>query len=115
MNATQAIKRTQEVLRRQHKALSTEDCYLFWLRRYMAAIRKMPAELSSEKKLEQFLTDLALKHDVSASTQNQALQAVLFFYRVVLEKPLANVNALRATRPVHERYAPNLRERTDPA
>jgi hypothetical protein len=42
----------------------------------MAAIRKMPAELSSEKKLEQFLTDLALKHDVSASTQNQALQAV---------------------------------------
>jgi integrase len=76
----------------------------------MVAIQTMPAELSSEKKLEQFLTDLALKHDVSASTQNQALQAVLFFYRVVLEKPLANVNALRATRPVHERYAPNLRE-----
>ena len=86
MKPAQAIQRAREVLRRQHKALSTEDCYLFWLRRYMAAIPKMPPELPSEKKLEQFLTDLALKHDVSASTQNQALQAVLFFYRVALEK-----------------------------
>ena len=53
---------------------------------------------------------VALKQNVSASTQNQALQAVLFFYRTVLEKPIANVNALRATRPVHERYSPTVHE-----
>lgn len=49
----------REVIRRQHKALSTEDSYVFWLRRYMTALRQMPKGLSSEKKLEQFLTDLA--------------------------------------------------------
>ena len=110
MNTAQAIDRMRQIIRRQHKALSTEDCYIFWLRRYMAAVRQMSLELPSEKKLEKFLTDLALHHDVSASTQNQALNAVLYFYRVVLEQPIANVNALRATRPVHERYSPTVSE-----
>ncbi len=88
MNTTQAICRMREVIRRQHKALSTEDSYVFWLRRYMTALRQMPAGLSSEKKLEQFLTDLACHRDVSASTQNQALNAILYFYREVLGHPL---------------------------
>ena len=57
--------------RRQHKALSTEDTYIFWLRRYMIALREMPGGFSSEQKLERFLTDLARYCDVSASTQNQ--------------------------------------------
>ena len=65
----------REVIRRQHKALSTEESYIGWLRRYMKALRKMPEGLSSEKKLELFLTDLARHRDVSASTQNQAFNA----------------------------------------
>jgi len=52
-----------------------------WLRRYMAAIDQMPGTLASNEKLEQFLTDLACRHHVSASTQNQALNAILFFYQ----------------------------------
>ena len=48
----------REVIRRQHKALSTEECYVFWLRRYLTALREMLEGLSSEKKLKQFLTDL---------------------------------------------------------
>jgi hypothetical protein len=55
MNTLQAICREREVLRRQHKALSTEACYTFWLRHYMTALREMPDRLSSDKKLEQFL------------------------------------------------------------
>lgn len=110
MTNPQAIDRLRQVLRRQHKALSTEDCYLFWLRRYIFAVRSMPKELSSEKKLEQFLTGLALRDNVSASTQNQAFNAVLFFYREVLGQPLGNVNALRAKRPAHERHAPTVAE-----
>ena len=86
----------REVIRRQHKALSTEECYIFWLRRYMTALREMPEGLCSEEKLEQFLTGLARDRDVSASTQNQALNAILFFYRDVLGQPIGNVNALRA-------------------
>jgi site-specific recombinase XerD len=108
MTTTQAIQRVRDVIRRQHKALSTEETYVFWLRRYIRALVHMPKNLTSEKKLEHFLTELARKFDVSASSQNQAFNAVLFFYRDVLHQQLGNVNALRATRPVHERHAPTL-------
>ncbi len=77
MNADHAIDRMRQVIRRQHKALSTEDSYIQWLRRYMKALRQMPPGLSSEKKLETFLTDLACERDVSASTQNQAFNAIV--------------------------------------
>ncbi len=110
MNTLQAICREREVLRRQHKALSTEDCYTFWLRRYMRALLDMPKGLSSEKKLETFLTDLARHRDISASTQNQAFNAIAFFYKDVLGNPLHDVDALRATRPVHLRHAPTISE-----
>ena len=69
MNSAQAINRLRQVIRRQHKALSTEDAYVFWLQRYMKAVATMPPELCSEKKLEGFLTQLA-QDNVSASSQN---------------------------------------------
>ena len=110
MNTTQAIDRLRQVIRRQHKALSTEDTYVFWLRRYIAALPGMPKDLTSEKRIEKYLTDLALQRDVSASTQNQAFNAILFFYREVLAQPIGNVNALRAKRPppfqMKEKYSP---------
>jgi hypothetical protein len=86
MNTGQAINQARAVMRRQHKALSTEDTYLFWLRRYMAALPEMPKGLSSEQKIERFLSDLALHHGVSASSQNQAFNAILFFYKCVLAR-----------------------------
>ena len=49
MNTTEAIRRLRDVIRRQHKALATEESYVHWLRRYMAAIRQMPNSLPSEK------------------------------------------------------------------
>ena len=76
----------------------------------MAAIDQMPDTLPSNKKLEQFLTDLACRHQVSASTQNQALNAILFFYAHVLDRPIQDVNALRAKRPIHMRRAPSVEE-----
>jgi integrase len=72
----------------------------------MPALFQMPSHLSSEQKMERFLTELALK-DVSASTQNQAFNAILFFYRDVLGVQLKNVDALRATRPDRIRIAPS--------
>ena len=77
MNTLQAICREREVLRRQHKALSTEDCYTFWLRRYMTALRDMPKGLSSEKKLETFLTDLARQRNISASASAHDFSLVM--------------------------------------
>jgi len=100
MNTAEAIQRLRQVIRRQHKALSIEHCYVFWLRRYMAALLQMPEGLSSETKLEQFLTYLACHDNDSASTQNQAFNAVLFFYKEVLGQTIQNVNSLRAKRLV---------------
>jgi len=110
MKPKQAAQKTIEVCRRQHKSLSTERTYVHWLKRYMSALGMMPAELSSEQKLERFLSELALRHDVSASTQNQAFNAVCFFYKDVLGKPLQSVDALRATRPERVRHAPSVQE-----
>ena len=109
MNSAQAIDRLRQVIRRQHKALSTEEAYVSWLRRYIKALATIDSALSSEKKLECFLTRLA-QADVSASSQNQAFNAIAFFYREVLDKALGRVDGLRAKRPVHERHAPSVAE-----
>jgi hypothetical protein len=77
MNPTEAVERLRSVIRRQHKTPATEQSYVHWLRHYMAALGEMPPNLSSEQKLERFLTDLAVKKNVAASTQNQAFNAIL--------------------------------------
>ena len=110
MNLPFAIERLRSVLRRQHKALSTESNYIHWLRHYVSALHGLPDSLSSEQKLERFLTDLARHRDLSASSQNQALNAILFFYKEVLGQPLQGIDALRAKRPVHLRHAPTVEE-----
>jgi integron integrase len=110
MNLGFAIEQLRCVLRRQHKALSTESTYIFWLRRYVEALDKMPDSLSSEQKLERFLTNLARHQDVAVSTQNQALNAILYFYKEVLGKPLQGIDSLRSRRQPHMRHAPTVNE-----
>jgi site-specific recombinase XerD len=89
----------RERMRTRHLALRTETAYLQWMRRYVKFHRKHPRD-TGPADVEAFLTHLAVACKVSASTQNQALQALLFLYRQVLgmELPwLANVT--RATKP----------------
>ncbi len=109
MNRDQAVQLLQDTLRLKHYSLKTEECYRNWLLRFMAYAQKYPAGTTSEQKLEAFLTVLA-KDDVSASTQNQAFNAILFFYRECLQRPLQNVNALRAKREASVRRAPDVAE-----
>ncbi|HWI56078.1 MAG TPA: site-specific integrase [Bacillota bacterium] len=87
-----------------------QESYVHWLRHDMGAIQTMPAEWTSEKKLERFLTRLAVQRQVAASTQNQVFNGIIFFYKEVLGRPLQNVQALRATRPAHLRHAPTVSE-----
>jgi integron integrase len=108
MNESDAIRRMIEVIRLQHKALATESCYVHWLRHFMLKVKQMPPSLSSEQKLERFLTELAVSKDLAASTQNQAFNAIAFFYKDVLGKPLQNVESRRAVRPLHLRHAPTV-------
>jgi len=75
----------RERMRTRHLALRTEQAYLQWMRRYIAFHRRRhPRDLGAPE-VEQFLTHLAVHRKVSAATQSQALQALLFLYRSVLE------------------------------
>lgn len=71
-------------MRVKHYSIRTEQAYLQWMRRYIRANGLMhPRSLGGEA-IEAFLTDLATRQRVAASTQNQALSALLFLYREVL-------------------------------
>jgi integron integrase len=107
MIAKEAIERMRGVIRLRHFALSTERCYVDWARRYSAWLIATRVAGSSEKKFAGWLTHLARDLDVSAVTQNQAFNAVRFFYAHGIGRQLGDVSALRAKRRQHERMAPS--------
>ena len=106
MTTEQALQKLTDVIRRKHLALATEQSYRMWLRRYSDYIKGLTVHLSSEQKLERFLTALA-QDNVAASTQNQAFNAIIFFYKEAMGTELKNVRALRARRPEQVRRAPS--------
>src|SRR5580693_10120814 len=78
----------REKMRTRHFALRTEQAYQQWIRRYVTFHgRRHPRDLGASA-VEIFLTYLAVDRKVSASTQSQALQALLFLYRQVLDVDL---------------------------
>jgi integron integrase len=90
----------KEKMRTRHFAYRTEQIYLHWIRRYVNFHdRRHPRGLGHEG-VEKFLSHLAVDAKVGASTQNQALQALLFLYRQVLDIDLPWLeNVTRASRP----------------
>ena len=80
--------RAREAIRRRHLSPRTEDAYVQWMQRYYEFHgRRHPAALGAEH-LTAFLNDLAVRRGVAASTQNQALAALVFLYREVLRRDL---------------------------
>jgi integron integrase len=89
----------RRVLRLHHYSLHTERSYIEWVIRYVRfhRMRSRKDLVPGEPKIEAFLTDLAVKGKVAPSTQNQAMNALVFLYRRVLEEPLeGDIQALRA-------------------
>ncbi len=98
MNTLDILKRTKATLRRKHYSIRTEKSYLRWIRQYLDFHDQChPMEMGA-RELEAFLNHLALDRRVAASTQNQALNAILFLYRQVLQDDQLDltVNAVRA-------------------
>jgi len=91
----------RDKLRARHYSYRTEQQYLGWIRRFIIHHgKKHPVDMSGPE-VEQFLTHLAVNRQVSASTQNQALAAILFLYRHVLDIELPWLeNVVRARTPV---------------
>jgi len=89
-----------EVLRVRHYSRRTEEAYVHWIRRYIEFHDHQHPRQLSELGVNQFLTHLAVQEHVAASTQNQALSAVLFLYEHVLAQPLNRIEGVvRARRP----------------
>ena len=86
------------LLRVRHYSRSTEDCYVQWARRFILFHRVRHPRTMGAAEVEQFLGHLATEGRVSGSTQNQAFNALLFFYRHVLEIDLGQLDAVRARR-----------------
>ena len=91
----------REKLRAKHYSYRTEQQYLAWIRRFIVYHGKRhPAEMAAPE-VEQFVSSLAIEHHVAASTQNQALSAILFLYRQALGVDLPWLeNIVRARTPV---------------
>ncbi len=82
------IQRYRQELQARHYARRTVETYEQWLRRFLRFHRlRHPREMGSAE-VNAFLTHLAVEAQVSASTQNQALSALLFLYRKLLERDL---------------------------
>lgn len=94
------LDRVRDAIRTRHYSRRTEVAYITWIRRYIGFHQKAhPATLGAPA-IAAFLTWLATKRHVSASTQNQALAALLFLYEHVLHMPVGDVeHVVRAKQP----------------
>ncbi len=91
------IEQVQDAIRLKHYSYQTEKTYVHWIKRYIFFHNKRHPKDMGGKEIEAFLTDLAVNQKVAASTQNQALHALLFLYKEVLRQELdLKVDAVRA-------------------
>jgi integron integrase len=102
MESKKLLDQVRDVIRLKHYSIRTEEAYVDWIKRFILFHNKRhPKELGSPE-IEAFLTHLAVEGHVAASTQNQALAALLFLYRDVLRQELADpINAMRAKESQH--------------
>ena len=94
------LDQLREALRSRHYSRRTEQTYCHWVKRFIFFHNvRHPAEMA-EPEINAFLTHLAVKDRVAASTQNQALSALLFLYRHVLEREIGDLGeVIRARKP----------------
>src|SRR5688572_14545911 len=96
------LTQVREAIRVRHYSLRTEQTYVHWIKRYIYFHGKKHPDDLGEADVTAFLSFLASDRHVSASTQNQALAALLFLYRHVLGHELDWLqNVVRAKRATH--------------
>jgi len=94
------LDQVREQIRLKHYSIRTERVYCEWIKRYVRFHKyRHPLDMGAPE-VEAFLSDLAVRRDVSASTQNQALAALLFLYKQVLKQELPWLGeVVRAKKP----------------
>jgi len=100
MSKPRLLEQTRQVLRTFHYSVRTEENYIQWIKRFIFFHNKRHPKDMGEKEVRAFLTHLAVNKHVAASTQNQALSAILFLYKRVLGMKLDWIDdVVRAKRP----------------
>ena len=93
------LDQVRAAIRVRHYSLRTEEAYVNWIKRFILFHKKRHPSEMGEQEVTQFLSSLAVEKHVSASTQNQALAALLFLYRHVLTQDIGWLdNIVRAKR-----------------
>jgi len=98
------LDEVRDIMRLHHYSIHTERTYIEWIKRYVQYHHMQTREdlQHGEEKVEEFLTHLAVNRDVSPSTQNQAMNALVFLYKKVLKTPMEKeINAVRATKKLN--------------
>jgi integron integrase len=94
------LDQVREKIRLKHYSIRTEQAYVDWIKRFILFHDKRHPENMGKEDVEKFLTHLAVERHVAASTQNQALSAILFLYQEVLGHELPWLDGVeRAKRP----------------
>lgn len=98
--APRLLDRVRHAARLRHLSRRTEDAYVAWIRRFILFHGKRHPQEMGALEVVAFLSHLAVHGHVSASTQNQALSALLFLFRSVLDREIEGLGAaVRASRP----------------
>ena len=99
--APRLLDRVRDAIRRRHYSDRTEETYVHWIKRFIYfSGKRHPVDMGADE-VTAFLNHLARDREVAASTQNQALSALLFLYKEALGQQLPWLDGLeRARRPV---------------
>jgi integron integrase len=101
MEISGLIKMLRSAIRSRHFSPATEAIYASWAERFMRRNAGTPLEKLGETEITSYLSHLASDHNVAASTQNQALHALLFFFKEVMGREIGLLDqVVRAKRPV---------------
>ena len=98
-------------IRLRHYSRKTLSAYRLWVAKFQAFVRSRPTGELGGQELRGFLSDLAVRHGVAGSTQNQAFNALLFFYRHVLGREFGQIDGI--VRAKRHRYVPVVLSRSE--
>ena len=94
-------------MRTKHYSIQTDRTYLLWIKRFILFNQKRHPKYLGEQEITKFLTHLAVNREVTSSTQNLALCAIVFMYKHIFERELTLLpDAVRARAPTRVAFLP---------
>lgn len=98
LEAGKAVSRLRELMRLRHYSYRTEQSYIHWAERFDGFCRERNLDWTEPDSVRAFLSDLAIRRNVAASTQSQAFNALLLLFREVFGREFGEVRSVRAKR-----------------